>query len=193
MDSKELKAISDMIKGYEDSLQKLELTVLIFGPGEENTDAYAKACFNKRNQIKQLLTNNKFIAILPEEAHKVAESQGKAPNIITSFEKHLLIEHCDIAIFIWLPNCTGLQHELSAFSDSPECVRKMHCFFATDHPHRWMTQDIEKLIRGGGGRLEDFCKNDVNSCNVSTKVLEIAENTRTFLNFHPHLKYKGVK
>ena len=193
MTNSEIETIKGMVKGYEDSLQKIKLKILIFGPGKGNPDGYAKACFNKRLQIKQLLTNKDHDAILPEEAFEEAKRQGKEYPNITAFEKHLIEHHCDIALFLYIPNCPGVDHELSVFSVLPDCVQKIYCFHANDCEHHpeWPPKDKIDFICGGKGHLDSFCKNDIDECNVSKKVLEISESVRRFLVFHPYKKYKA--
>lgn len=193
MSNRELEIISDMVKGYEESLQKLELKILIFGPGEGNPDEYAQMCFSKRHQIKQLLIDKKHFAILPEEAYEEAKRQGKDYPNITGFEKYLIESRCDIALFLCVPNCPGVDHELSIFSILPDCVQKIFCFYANDCDNHWSMEDKIDFIRGGNGHLESFSKNDIHECNVSKKILKIAESRRTFLGLYPYIKYKGVE
>ena len=193
MNNSEIETIRSIVRGYEDSIQKLELKILIFGPGEGNPDEYAKICYNKRLQIKKLLTDKNHTAVLPEEAYKEAKVQGKDYPNITAFEKYLIEYYCDIALFLYVPNCPGVDHELSVFSVLPECVQKIYCFYANDCEFHWTIDDKIDFIRGGKGYLNSFCKNDIHICNVSKKILEIAESTKRVLGFYPHKKYKGVK
>jgi len=192
MSNSEIETIRRMVKGYEDSLQKLKLILLIFGPGERSPDEYANICYNKRLQIKKLLTDRNYNAILPEEAYEEAKAQGKDYPNITAFEKYLM-NCCDIALFLYVPNCPGVEHELSVFSVLPGCLEKIYCFYANDCEFHWTKNDRIDFIRGNRGHLESFCKNDIYECNVSKKVLEIAESMRRCLGFYSHKKYKGVK
>lgn len=184
-----------MVKKYENALQKEKLKVLIFGPGKGNPDEYAKACYNKRLQIKKLLIENKHNAVLPEEAYEEAKKQGKEFSNITAFEKYSIEHWCDIAVFIYVPNCPGVEHELSAFSGLPECVSKIYCFYANDCKSHsaWTLNDNIGFIRGGKGHLDTFCRDDINKCKVGKKVSEIAEDIRIVSIYYTYVKYKGVR
>jgi len=183
-----------IVEGYENSLQKLNLKILIFGPGQGNIDEYAKACFKKRLEIKKILIEKNHTPILPEEAFEEAERQGKEYPNITAFERYL-IENCDISIFLHVPNCPGVDHELSAFSSVPECARKIHYFYANDQDIKlyWPQDDNIDFIRGSGGRSDSFCREDIGKCNISKKILETVDSMRRVLVSYPYKKYKEVK
>lgn len=194
MSRDEIEAIKNMIKGYRDSVRKVKLEVLIFGPGQKNTDSYAKMCYVKRLEMKKVLQANDHIAILPEEACEKAKKELKEYSNVSDYERYLIQHHCDIAVFLYVPNCPGVDHELSEFSVLPECVGKIYFFYANDcnFDPKWPLNDKIGFVRGGGGYWDNFCQKDIAECNVSKKVLEIADDMRRFLAYCPHIKYKGV-
>lgn len=193
MSSREIEAIKNKVKNYEDSLRKPELKILIFGPGEGNLDEYARACSDKRKQIKQLLVEKSFNAKFPEEAYEEAKRQGKEHQNITLFEIYLMEHECDIALFLYAPNCPGVEHELGVFSMHKDLVHKIYCFHPNDCELRWPVSDSLDFIRGGKGHLESFCKSDIFECHVSTKVLKIVESIRRVEGYHTHIKYKETQ
>jgi len=193
MSNNEIKEIKRIVKNYKDSLP--EIKILIFGPSEQNPDTYASKCFQKRIDIKTSLSGRNCIVILPEEAFNEAKKQGTIQNI-TAFEKYLIEQEYDLVMFLYVPNCPGVDHELSLFSALPEdCVRKMLLFYAQDGKFdpEWAIKDKIKFIRGGHGRVEPFCENDIDQCHVREKATEIIEEVRTFLGMHPYKKYEGVR
>lgn len=193
MHDNEIEDLNRMVKGYENSLPKL--SILIFGPGERNPDEYGQKCFRKRCEIKEFLKNKNHTAILPEEAFYEAERQGKDYPNITSFEKYLIEQQCDIAIFLYVPNCPGVSHELSVFSTIPECVRKIYFFYAKDCVYNsiWTLNDQIDFINGGNGRVDSFCQNDIEQCELRNKIIKKVECVARFLSMHSYKKYKGMK
>ncbi len=193
MHDNEIEVLKRMVKEYEESLPNLK--ILIFGPGERNSDEYAQKCFRKRCEIKEILTKKNHFAILPEEAFDEAKRQGKEYSNITSFEKYLIEQQCDLAIFLYIPKCPGVAHELSAFSVIPECVRKIYFFYGKDceYNSEWTLNDKEDFVIGGNGRVDSFCKNDIEQCELRKKIINIVECVRRFLSMHPYKKYEGVK
>jgi len=189
----EIENLKRMVKGYEDSLPKLQ--ILIFGPSKQNPDKYAQKCFRKRHKIKEILTNKNHITILPEEAFDEARRQGKEYPNITSFEKYLIEQQCDLAVFLYIPNCPGVAHELSAFSIIPDCVRKIYFFYAKDceYNSKWTLKDNIDFVKGGNGRVDSFCQNDIEQCKLREKIIKIVESVTRFLSMHPYKKYEGVK
>lgn len=193
MPNDEIETIKLMLKGYEASLPKLN--ILIFGPGESNRDEYANKCFRKRCEIKQFLKEKNHIAILPEEAFEEAKRQGKVyPNII-HFEKYLLEQCCDVAIFLYVPKCPGVDHELSTLATIPECTRKILLLHATDceYDSTWSFNDRIDFIRGGNGRTETFCQEDVDRCHLRERIVRVVESMARFLSLHPYKKYEEVQ
>lgn len=189
----EIESLKRMVKGYEDSLPKLQ--ILIFGPGKQNPDKYAQKCFRKRYKIKEILTNKNHIAILPEEAFGEARRQGKEYPNITSFEKYLIEQQCDLAVFLYVPNCPGLAHELSVFSIIQDCVRKMYFLYAKDceYNSKWTLKDNIDFVKGGNGRVDSFCQYDIEQCKLREKIIKIVEGITRLLSMHPYKKYEGVK
>ncbi|MBZ9577999.1 hypothetical protein KJA13_03090 [Patescibacteria group bacterium] len=193
MHDNEIEVLKRMVKGYEESLPKLK--ILIFGPGERNPNEYAQKCFRKRREIKEILTNKNHFAILPEEAFDEARRQGKEYSNITSFEKYLIEQQCDLAVFLYVPKCPGVAHELDVFSIIPECVRKIYLFYGKDcqYNSEWTLKDKEEFVIGGSGHVDSFCQNDIEKCELGKKIIKIVENVRRFLSMHPYKKYEEVK
>lgn len=193
MSNDEIHEIWEIVEGYQKTLRKTRLRFLIFGPGKDNPDPYAKDCYGKRLQLKEVLKNENHFAILPEEAYNEAKKQGKDVKNITDFERYLIEDHCDIAFFLYLPNCIGLDHELSFFSARPECVRKLYCFYANDSGRHWSQEDKFDFIQVGGGQLYPFSRKQITDCDLNEKVLEVVGRLRIFSRYFPHKKYKGIK
>ena len=193
MHDNEIEDLKCMVKGYENSLPKL--SILIFGPGERNPDEYGQKCFRKRCEIKEFLKNKNYTAILPEEAFLEAKKQGKEYTNITSFEKYLIEYQCDIAIFLYVPNCPGVAHELSVFSTILECVRKIYFFYAKDcvYNSKWTLSDQIDFINGGNGCVDSFCQNDIEQCELRKKIIKKVESVARFLSMNSYKKYKGMK
>lgn len=193
MSNNEIEEIRQMVKKYEDSLPQLR--ILIFGPSQRNTNEYARKCFHKRINIKKSLSNKNCVAIFPEEAFNEAKKQGRNIQNITNFEKYLIEHHCDLAIFLYVPKCPGVDHELSVLSILPECVRKTLLFYAHDSEYnsRWSVNDKIDFIKGGGGRIEPFCQDDIDQCHIRKKVIQEIERVRRFLSMYPYKKHEGVE
>lgn len=188
-----IKDSNQIIENYKKSLPQLK--VLIFGPSEQNPFDYARKCFNKRVNIKKCLLDKNCIAILPEEEFKEAKKQGKDIQNITAFEKYLIEHECDLAVFLLVPKCPGVDHELSVFSILPECVKKILLFYAKDcdYESNWTLEDKIDFIEGGNGRVESFCQDDIVQCRVQEKILQEIEKVRRVLSMLPHKKYRGVE
>jgi len=193
MSGNEIEKIRIMVKGYEESLPKLN--ILIFGPGELNPNEYAKKCFRKRREIKEFLKGKEHSAVLPEEAFEEAKRQGKDYPHIIPFEKYLVEQCCDVAIFLYVPNCPGVNYELSIFSTLPHCTRKIMFLYGNDceyHP-QWVFNDKVDLVKGGNGRVETFCQTDIEECHLREKIIKTIDSISRFLSMHPYKKYEGVR
>jgi hypothetical protein len=107
----------------------------------------------------------------------------------------LIERHCDLAIFLYVPQCPGVDHELSVFSTLPECIRKILLFYAQDSEYNaaWTVNDRIDFIMGGNGRVEPFCRDDIEKCRIQEKITQQIESVRRFLSMHPYKKYKGVE
>lgn len=192
MISNEIEIIRDIVKGYKDQLPRL--TILVFGPGEKNPDDYAKKCFKKRYEIKSFLGNKNHNVILPEEAYCEAERQNLEGLTITSFEKYL-IERCNLAIFLHVPNCPGVEHELSTFATMPECIRKILLFHANDcnYDPDWVFRERIVQIKGGNGRVETFSQNEIEQCHLRKRLTDIVESIASLLSLYPYKKYEDSR
>jgi hypothetical protein len=189
MSSNEIEIIKEMVRGYKAQLPRL--TILVFGPGEKNPDDYAKKCFKKRQEIRTFLGNKNHNVILPEDAYCEAKRQNVEDLTITSFEKYL-IEKCDLAIFLHVPNCPGVEHELSTFATMPECIRKILLFHANDckYDSPWVFSDRIKQIKGGNGRIETFCQNEIQQCHLRKRLAVVVESIVSLLSIYPYKKYE---
>lgn len=189
MDEKEKNIIDGILKRYQESIKKQSLKVLIFGPGKNNTDSYAKICYEKRLKIKEILIQNNYSALLPEEAFEMAKVNGVIIENTTIFEKSLINDESDIVFFIVLPNCKGVSHELSHFTAIPSIVKKLNCFFASEYENYWTENDIRDIIDVGHGSVNMFCKADVEICNLTGKILEIADKVKRFSRYFQYERY----
>jgi hypothetical protein len=189
MISDEIEIIRNLVKGYKDQLPRL--TILVFGPGKKNQDSYAKKCFKKRYEIRSFLREQNHKAILPEEAYQEAKRLNHEGLTITSFEKYL-IEQCDLAIFLHVPNCPGVEHELSTFATMPGCIRKMLLFHANDcnYDPKWVFQERVKQIKGGNGRIETFSENEIEQCHLRKRLIDIIGFIVSLLSLYPYKKYE---
>lgn len=189
MSAHEIEFIRELVRGYKAHLPKLN--ILVFGPGEKNPDDYAKKCFKKRLEIKSFLVNENHTAILPEEAYCEAKHQNVEDLTITSFEKHL-IEQCDLAIFLHVPSCPGVEHELSTFASMPECIKKILLFHANDcsYDPTWVFHERIKQIKGGNGRVEAFSQNEIEQCHLRERLKDIVESMVSLLSLYPYKKYE---
>lgn len=190
MSADEIEFIKEMVRGYKAQLPRLN--ILVFGPGEKNPDSYAKKCFKKRYEIKSFLGNKNHTAILPEEAYCEAKRQNLEDLTITSFEKYL-IEQCSLAIIIHVPNCPGVEHELSTFATIPECIRKILLFHANDcnYGSNWVFSERVKRIKGGNGRVETFSQNEIEQCHLRKKIADVVDSMVSLLSLYPYKKYEG--
>jgi hypothetical protein len=183
----EVEIINNLIDIFDTSISSNSLRILIFGPGEYNVEPYSILCYNKRLQIKELLNQNGHDALLPEDLYKKANAQGIPPKNVTLFEKLLIDNHCDFAIFLYLPKCLGLEHELSTFSILPDIASKMICFYDESTTKHWTLKDRFDFILKNGGQIEEFNEEDIRICNVATKAIERAENLRRIAFYLPFI------
>lgn len=183
----EIEIIKEMVRGYR--AQQPKLNLLVFGPGEGNPDDYASKCFKKRYEIKSFFANS-HIVILPEEAYCEAKRQNVRDLTITSFEKFLL-EQCDLAIFLHISNCPGVEHELSTFSIMPDIIRKILLFHAIDcdYDSNWVFDERIKRIKGGNGRVETFSQNDIEQCHLRKRIAEVVGCMVSLRSLFPYKKY----
>jgi hypothetical protein len=190
MVNNEIEIIRDIVKGYKEQLPRLY--ILVFGPGERNPDNYAKKCYKKRYEVKSFLRSKNHNVILPEEAYSEARRQNTESLTITSFEKYL-IERCDLAIFIHVPNCPGVEHELSAFTTMPECIRKILLFYANDcnYNPEWVFNERIAQIKAGNGRVDTFSQNEIEQCHLRKRLALIVESMVSLLSLYPYKKYEG--
>jgi hypothetical protein len=187
----EIEIIRDMVKGYRAQLPRLR--ILVFGPSEKNPDPYAKKCFKKRHEIRSHLEGENHNAILPEEAYNEAKRENVENLTITSLEKYL-IEHFDLAIFLHVPHCPGVEHELSTFATMPECTRKILLFHANDcqYDSGWVNAERISQIKGGNGLVETFSQNDIEQCNLRKRVTEIVQCMVSLYSLYPYKKYEEL-
>jgi hypothetical protein len=188
-DRDEIELINSMVKSYRDKTPRLKL--LVFGPGEGNPDVYAKKCYLKRVEIRDSLRNNHTV-IFPEEAYCAAKAQGLDLDTIT-YEKQMM-EQTDFSIFIYVPNCPGVDHELSTFSIIPECTRKMLLFYANDckYSSQWVHDEIVNHTQGGGGQIHTFNQKDLEQCNLKKRIQNSVMNLAAFALLYPYKKYGGT-
>lgn len=191
MNKNEIDAIKSMIEKYVESRPKL--TILIMGPGKDNKDDYAQKCYKKRCQIKDFLTKNGHRASLPETRYEEAKRNGVEVLNITEFERYL-IDQSNQVIILYVPNCPGVDHEVSVFSISPECVRKLYFLYGSDCRYtQTFFKDKIDFIEGGNGKVEQFCKNEVEECSLLTRVGQRIEQVARFHSMSPYKKYEGVE
>jgi len=188
----ELAEIRKMVTAYERSVAKTRVTILVFGPGAGNPDDYARACYEKRLQLKELLASNKFLAVLPEQAYREAEKRGNAPAHILDFEEFLLEHSADIAFVLHVRGCEGVNHELTRLSTNDRCARKMYCFVAADCDSHWSLKDCLQDIEARSGRAEQFTRDDIDKCRLCSRALEYAKRVRIAYHHYARRKYAGV-
>ena len=189
MNKNEIDAIKSMIEKYEESRPELE--ILVMGPGEDNNDDYAQKCYIKRCQIKDFLAK-KHTASFPETACEEAKNSGKDVTNITAFEK-ALIEQSQLVIILLIPQAAGVKSEVDTFSIYPECAKKMYLYYDYSHNIPWHLQNHIDFIEGNGGKTEEFCEDDIESCLLLTKIGVKIEQMVNAISMWPYKKYQGIE
>ena len=196
MNNGEISKIKAMVEGYKSSLPKL--TIFVLGPGERNSDPYAKKCYEKRCKIKEELTRNHDV-FFPEEIYKESKREGVDVNNTLAFENVLIKKEPDNVVMIFVLNALGLQAELVAFSQHQELAEKMLVFYdSTYYQHvaggkNWQVYSALDSIEGFNGRIIPFTEKDVDACSLLTKVKNIIEQKRRAISILPYKKYQRVR
>lgn len=195
MNDGEISKIKAMLEGYKSSLPKL--TIFVLGPGQHNSDPYAKKCYTKRCQIKNELLCDHDV-LFPEEIYEEAKGNGVDVANLLVFENLLIRKEADTAVAIFVLNAPGLQAELVAFSQHPELAEKMWVFYDNTYyeygnERFWQVNNALDLIEGHNGRIKPFTEEEIDTCSLLTKVKNMIEQKRRALSILPYKKYRGVE
>lgn len=195
MNNDEISKIKVMLSRYKSSLPKL--TIFVLGPGQHNSDPYAKKCYNKRCQIKDALGHDHDI-FFPEEIYEQAKRDGVDVSNLLVSEILLMREEADTVIMVFVLNASGLQAELVAFSQHPELAEKMWVFYDSTYyefgnDRFWQVNDALDLIEGNNGRTMQFTEREIEACSLLTEVKNMIEQKRMAISIHPYKKYRGVE
>ena len=195
MSNGEISKIKAMVEGYKSSLPKL--TIFVLGPGEHNSDPYARKCYTKRCQIKNELARDHDV-FFPEEIYKEAKENGVDVTNLLVFENFLIRKEADTAVTIFVLNAPGLQAELVAFSQHQELAEKMWVFYDTTYyeygnKRFWPVNDALDLIKGNNGRIEPFTEREIAACSLLKKVKNMIEQKQRVISILPYKKYQSVE
>jgi hypothetical protein len=188
MNNSETDAIKDMIRKYNESRPKL--TILVMGPGKDNKDDYAHKCYEKRCQVRDSLAEKRHIALFPEVAYEEAKTEGDDVRSIIAFEKSLVDQSHQVIILL-PPEAEGVKSEVDKFSVIPQCASKIYLFYDHNYP-QWHLNDSIGSIEGSGGKTDKFCKDDIESCSLLTKIGVKIEQIASVISMAPHKKYQGI-
>jgi hypothetical protein len=195
MNNDEISKIKTMLARYKSSLPKL--TIFVLGPGQHNSDTYAKKCYNKRCQIKNELARDHYV-FFPEEIYEKAMREGIDVINPLVFESRLIGEEPDTVIVIFILNAPGLQAELVAFSQHQELAEKMWVFYDTIYYRRgdkrfWQVDSALDLIEGYNGKTAPFTEREIDECSLLIKVKDSIEQKRRALSILPYKKYRRAE
>ncbi len=195
VENSEISKIKGMIENYKSSLPKL--TIFVVGPGEYNTDSYAKKCYTKRCKIKNELAQEHNVFFL-EEIWEEAKREGVDVSNLMHFENLLMRKEADTIVVIFVLNASGLQAEMAAFSQHQELAAKMLIFYDSTYYKRgnqrfWQINSALDSIDGFNGKIEPFTEKEIDDCSLLTKVKNRIERRRRALSLLPYRKYRGVE